>query len=460
MKINRRFNGLMFAASTLLAAACASGNEELAGNGQDSRVDKTQTVQQPVAFDAYILRSTTRSGITGDVTTDGLKTGTHKDVGFGVLACYQDNSFYDGRQIPNFMYNEHVTWETSPGRFDYSPVKYWPNEFGSSAVSDHIDRLSFFAYAPFVEVDLQSGKAADTNGGITALTLNNYSGEPMVSYKVSADLSKGVDLCWANPILDQVRPVNLTDKVMMNFHHATTKLNVQVDAFVDGNDNSRTLLDGNTKIFVRSITLGGMALEGRLNLNSTDNPLWEGLKSEMLDRKGITFYDGRLDDEEGTSANMNESPVWMNPDLIQTAKWEAETAPGVTNTAVNLFSNATDATTPAYVIPTGDKLSVIIEYDIETADSLVGKLSDGVTPGISIPCKIKKTDVIEKLEPGKQYRLQLHLGMNSVKMEAKVADWNVDGETPADPERQQFEMLASIEVWLDGGEITVEEKDN
>ena len=55
------------------------------------------------------------------------------------------------------------------------------------------------------------------------------------------------------------------------------------------------------------------------------------------------------------------------------------------------------------------------------------------------------------LEAGKAYRLLLHVGLNSVKFDALVADWNIHDE------EQDFMMVASIEVWLDGGELDVTE---
>jgi len=434
---------MIMMAVVLLGGCTGSDDLQPADKGPENPVSSQVS---SVDFDAYILRSTTRAGKPGDLTADGLKTGIHKSEGFGVIAYYHDGSIYDGHQIPNFMYNKQVTYNGTA--FDYSPIMYWPNETGDAAQSEHIDRLSFFGYAPYVDNSPSTGRASSSadETGITALTCNTYAGDPMVTYVSEfADMKNGVDLCWAKPVLDKVKPT-VSERVVMNFRHATAKLNVQVNALVD--DGSLDV-DGNTRIYVRSITFGGIASTGSLILNNdADDPLWTGVgDSRWLNRDDLTVYDGRYDGKEGVMDNSQESPSGLNATLVQSGKWGAETTKGVKKTAVNLFASTTTGTDavklaePLYVIPTGDALSVVIEYDIETKDSLITTVSDGETPGVSIPCRIKKTSVISAgLSAGKQYKLQLHLGLNSVKMDASVAEWDVTDVTA-------FETIASIEAW-------------
>jgi hypothetical protein len=112
------------------------------------------------------------------------------------------------------------------------------------------------------------------------------------------------------------------------------------------------------------------------------------------------------------------------------------TYPGVTNTTVNLFNSAT-TTDPIYVIPTNVPVRVTIVYDVETFDPklVADYLSDGVTHGSSIQNTITttvKTGTGEsatplKMESGKQYTINLHLGMNSVKVTADVTPWTTPG---------------------------------
>ena len=55
-------------------------------------------------------------------------------------------------------------------------MRYWPNETGSNAESQSVDRLSFFAYAPWVEVTPATGIVTatgdDAEYGIVSLTRN------------------------------------------------------------------------------------------------------------------------------------------------------------------------------------------------------------------------------------------------------------------------------------------------
>jgi len=82
---------------------------------------------------------------------------------------------------------------------------------------------------------------------------------------------------------------------------------------------------------------------------------------------------------------------------------------------------------------------VTIVYDIETKDAnLAGTVSDLETAGVSIENKITKTITLTsadamKLEAGKKYTIQLHLGLSQVEFDATVSEW-ADG--------------ASGEAWL------------
>lgn len=146
---------LFFAAAATMLAAC-SNTDELAS---------FQNVQndQEVNFEVYANR-TTRAGLPGNngteygVTTASLKTGIHSAAGFGVFGYYTSNSQFDtNSSLPNFMYNQKVLWNDGQGAWTYEPVKYWPNEFGDAALSDDIDRVTFFAYAPWQKVTVNTG---------------------------------------------------------------------------------------------------------------------------------------------------------------------------------------------------------------------------------------------------------------------------------------------------------------
>ena len=132
--------------------------------------------------------------------------------------------------------------------------------------------------------------------------------------------------------------------------------------------------------------------------------------------------DGRRDGREGATGAeaTNELPQGLNPVIVQDA---GSSTDGVTAVPVDLFAGST-----VFMIPTGEAMTVTIVYDVETPnDDLTTYISDGTTHGSSIENRISKTITWSSgtgLQSGKKYNLALHLGMNSVKFDAAVDDWD------------------------------------
>ena len=476
-----------------LAAMLASCTEKME---QSQPVAEWQGPAVPgetaVTFGAYTQRPVTRGGDAGKLETGPVQTpvdGTvyMSNTGFGVFGYYTDNQDYAGRTIPNFMYNEQVLYDAAKGGWWYEPVKYWPNEYGASASSADQDRVSFFAYAPYVDVeDVATGKVAEDTYGITGFMRNTAAGDPIVKYKMSFDPDQQVDLCWGvvhsdatswgtlastqtfvqgMPYTNLEHPADIGQKVKFLFKHATAALNVQVDVDVDvreHEENSRIgkLPSGDvedngttkTKVFVRSVTFGGFAQKGALNLNNEDPnvPRWMNYGGQgtitAADAEYVTVNDGRKNGKEGVTPNAQEKNAFLNPGVIQTG---ATTDTGVTGSFQNLFKTKTVTSSGSdisaedqlkqslYVIPVdGEPLTVTIVYDVETADdNLPTLLSDGVTHGSTIENKITREITFGNdnsgLVGGRMHTVKLHLGLTSVKFEATVSnDWktNVSGE--------------------------------
>ena len=403
-----------------------------------------------VGFNVYVNRGLqTKAGWGGVLTLDDLKDGT-KANGFGVFAYFGNGALYNETSKPDFMYDQQVTYNTTNNVWDYNPVKYWPNEFGEAASSEAADRLTFFAYTPFVEVTPSTGVVTgDATTGIIGMSRNITAGDPVVMYSSSLTPGAGVDLCWGvaadaftssvdgdnnsvaagYPFLNVIKP-KTGDHLKFEFNHALAQLNVQIDADID-----EVAADGKTKIYVRSVTFNGFSMRGSLNLNSntTDGPIWYDISGTgKLKREPVTVYDGRTDGMEGvsTASDLSEKPADLNPVIVQAKPYGDEgLKAGVTATAVNLFNN-TDDNAPVMVIPTpGVPVTVTIVYDVETEDSrLAGYLSDGVTHGSSVENKITKNITTTQgnmiLSAGKKYVVKLHLGLTSVKLDAEVANWD------------------------------------
>jgi hypothetical protein len=146
-----------------------------------------------------------------------------QSAGFGVFAYYtgaSDWSTAGTSTIPNFMYNQQVTWDTN--HWTYSPVKYWPNnnnpaDDSGATGSESKNYLSFFAYAPFTSSAIFSG--------------NDVAGAPSVNYTWGADN----DLLYAaqtdrykydnNDAYDNGR---IGETVLFNFRHALCKVQFKV----------------------------------------------------------------------------------------------------------------------------------------------------------------------------------------------------------------------------------------
>ena len=427
---------LSFAVITALLASCNMNVADV----EEPRVKADSTA---IGFGVYVNRGvSTKAGKTGELTTATLQ---EADGGFGVFGYYGNGA----------LYNES---SAGSGKWEYHPVKYWPNEFGTAASSEAVDRLSFFAYAPYAEVIPSTGIVTATgeaaNTGIIGLSRNIAAGDPMVMYSASLTPGAGVDLCWGvaaadftssvdgdnnhvdkgSPFINVIKP-KTGDRLQFEFNHALAQLNVQVDADIDVESHATSSLAAGTHIYVRSVTFTGFTLRGSLNLNAntTNGPAWFDLSgSGRLKRDPITIFDGRTDGLEAIAADVNEVPSGLYPAIVQDG-----TTVGVTNTPVNLF-NSTEKEAPILVIPTsGVPVKVTIVYDVETADpSLPGYLSDGVTRGISVENTITKTVQLSganmALEAGKKYVLGLHLGLTSVKFDATVADWDNTSYTNTD----------------------------
>ena len=449
---------LLFAATVAaMLASCSSDDLSVQTAKQEA-----QGLENAVSFEALSQRSLTRAGYAGAMDNDQLK-----EKGFGVFGYYTDLNEYDQTSTPNFMYNQKV----SGANWTYEPVKYWPNEYGSNAQSDDVDKLTFFAYAPYTENVPATGKVTgDNQVGITGFTRATAAGDPYVKYVGSLDPLKCVDLCWGvadpnqnvtwniiqggsqtmtagMPWMNVQRPQkSLGQKMKFFFKHALTQLNVQIDADVNTDTHGAGVeVDSKSKVYVRSITFNGFAMKGALNLNNEDanTPNWKGYNcnNEPIVTEEYTIYDGMKDGKEGTGyVASNEKVTGLNEKIIQDKAWN-QSAEGVTKTAKNLF-NSTTVDAPIYVIPTGDNMNVTIVYDIETKDDkLAGTVSDNETNGVSIENKISKTITLSsgdamKLEAGKKYTIQLHLGLSQVEFDAKVEDWD--------------DTAAAGEAWLPG----------
>ncbi len=313
---------LMAAASALMLTACSSENDVL----QNAAQSQQTVVDRAVGFDVYTPSATnvTRAGLEGTMTTNRMQRSEADGGGFGVYAfltedaidgdgatAYEPASPLTGSgaktNVPNFMVNEKLLWNSTNLGWYYNPLKYWPNETNhdsqntNATMEDpsskkHLDRLTFFSYAPYV-----TEAAADGSGtGIIRITdkfgkLNTANtADPTLEWKATtsdADFNpdEGVDLLWGvapagglsytavngttvtvkegEPLIDMIKPdVNTSMKFL--FQHALARFGINVVAAVDQVSPGGEL-DANTKITINSFKITGpFGTTGELDLNN------------------------------------------------------------------------------------------------------------------------------------------------------------------------------------------------
>ena len=437
----------------MLLAAC-SVSEEV------DMVDK-RGGESPVQFSIYVSQpAETRAGAIGEV--DDAKA---QSEGFGVFAFYTDETAWtdDAAITPNFMYNQQVVYGADG--WTYSPVKYWPNDFSSAAVDDQDGdtgsnpatgsknggRLSFFAYAPYV---------AEGTGdyGITALTANNETGAPRVTYRLNQDspfVKDNVDLLWgvwpnesyqailgyshATPGLP---PTDLTkpttqEAVKFRFLHALSQLHLLVQGAFDEVTPGTEDVDVETRILVNHIKVTtGAPKEARLNLYNTvaNQARWEKvgtveeavltldvgsatLRADIRNNADITSY-------LQTASNFDLLPegvtVAVKP-AVEGASVEADADYGL------LFIPASKDDPVGVTFQPLNAINVEVDYHVVTRDaSLVRNDPQGFS--IVHNC-INRTLTLPTgtyFEPSKKYTLKMILGMTTVKFDVlEVDDWEV-----------------------------------
>lgn len=103
-----------------------------------------------------------------------------RNKSIGVFASYTGKNTYENTTVsPDFMYNQEVKY-TSNNVWEYSPVKYWPN--------DPADYVSFFAYAPY-----EANPAEGRESGIIGMSRRVDLGDPWINFRLPA-FDKQVDL--------------------------------------------------------------------------------------------------------------------------------------------------------------------------------------------------------------------------------------------------------------------------
>lgn len=185
------------------------------------------------------------------VDTRALPTTSVKKVGVFGYSHQGDFSATAPSLIPDYFLNKAVIDPAGTGNWSYSGVvKYWPGDDGI--------KLSFFAYAPYIDVEdtfiLKPGTIAEQ-------------GPPVISYTVPADIAGQIDLMWSHA-LDQEYVTN-NGRVAFTMSHALTKVSFAVKLATS--EAGRPY-----RVTVNELTVQNLVGGGTLNLAGTkdDAGLW------------------------------------------------------------------------------------------------------------------------------------------------------------------------------------------
>lgn len=397
---------LFIAASAALALSSCSSDEA--------------TVQEPIT-EGDVLSFDTYMGSNARVT-EVLNLGVLQSKGFGVFAYDQGTSeilsYVKGNIKPNFMLNEQVKWNSSTEQWEYSPVKYWPNNVNNM--------LSFYAYAPF-----DANVKTITHN--PHLVQNSIYNGPAIEYVIPSTLEAGVDLCWgANATIDIATPsadgetapvnyyknpstgaaqhVSTNGKIKFNFKHATSRLdfNLQIfnDLLTDGNGHGTPanggFIDEHTTISVKSLKLiGNVASKGVLSLYDGS---WDAqYETQVLDL--TPYLNDAVKGNMTDNAYATEQPMFKENEYL-------------------------------YIIP-GANYRIQIEYWVKTD---AGDDTDNST----LTKNTITSEVVFDAEQGKAYKYHLNLGMTTVKFDAELTDWGTENDTEVDlPNNTQFLTAAA-----------------
>ena len=157
-------------------------------------------------------------GFSGDVSaTRAAGYGSAADLAaIGVFTCFTNGAFSESSSTPNFMYNQKVERQAGDGSWTYSPVKYWP--------ANATEKLSFFAYAPYVDETTPGGSNPTLSG-------NTAKGFPTLAYTVPAAEAVQIDLLASVPLMNQTYD-GTGGSVKFTMKHALTKVNVGIKSEV------------------------------------------------------------------------------------------------------------------------------------------------------------------------------------------------------------------------------------
>lgn len=374
--------------------ACAALTMTSCSNDEINAPQQSQG-NNAIEFSTYLGRNA--QGSRGTETNDAsIKS---ENGGFGVLAYYTEQANFANTNKPNFMWNQKVTHNGT--NWEYTPVKYWPTKVG--------DKVSFFAYAPYV---------ASGNANSIVLSGNSATGAPTATITLPDDSSETIDFVAAvqmNKTHDNTE--NANNNVSFTLLHEMTRVKVQAkldkSVYSDTDDKHKTFVVikkvtfNNKGQFYKSGTYTFSTTDGKRGTWTTTN----NATAYTLDLNGVLNTELiKVDGAKGENHHSGNYEEGVNGVRL------------VDDTAKDLFKDSEYL----FLIPvsanngdglTDGKATATIEYDIVTEDS---KLAAGYS------CtSATKTVLLPKgtLKQGISYNYIFTIKLDEIVLNATVNDW-------------------------------------
>ena len=410
-----------------LALATAAALTSCSSDESVATAEVAEAANEAVSFGVYTQK--TRSTIEDQ--------GKVQSNGFGVFAFSQMQepiaSYSKQNYMPNFMFNQKVTYDTPNSKWTYTPIKYWPNNAGAL--------VSFYAYAPYLEAfnsdsliytpesndyTYENKTLKDKN---VRLVLGYDSFGPAIEYTRSSKATDGVDLLWGCQKGGTTAPVDSTKldvkgKINFVFKHAMSRLHFNVQVWPDQAPTTagdvtaanEGLADGTTIVIKKVELIGNIWNKGTLRLYDGQ---WKHDKGDFsnLVFEGDDFSNAVKDSIRGDEAK-NEIDLLVGNSM----KYD-----GSMDDLVNIDNFV--------MLMPNSKFFIQITYDVITEDPANPKNTSVVTNVIKStdPNAAYNPDGIQlggenrgyfQLEQGKAYNFHLNIGLTSVKFHATVEEWN------------------------------------
>lgn len=337
--------------------------------------------ENAIEFSTYLGR---------DIETRGTVLSDANLANMGVFASYTGQSAWkDDIRSFNFMFNQKVDYDGA--NWTYSPIKYWPTTKN--------DKISFWAYAPYVSSPVKAISIVSTNASV---------GVPQIKYTLTADNLAEAEDFTAEVLMDEVQAgdgisIDSKDrKVNFLLKHELSRIAIKAkldrDAFTSGENENQT------QVNIKKIEFGGtkFASEAIYSFGDADNErgTWDlgTVGSNTLDITSL--LDASNTSLGGYAVSGVRVPTTTEVVLFGADKY--------------LFHIPTNGTTGTVA---AGNVKLTVEYDIVTIDN---KLSAGysVTPAkkeIDLPASL--------LAQGKAYNIVLTFGLNEIKLSATVEAW-------------------------------------